>query len=321
MVAHHSAFRQTYGTIPRQGRQLPLFGPKPSPGFTLIELLVVVGVIAILLAIMLPSLRRAKETARRVVCTSHLRQMQIAWYTYAEDHDGFIVCGNAAHFDRPHGKPWMIDGDSMIAYSRAGAETMMRTGALASYVGDVSVYYCPSQYKISNVGKWSQWCRWMSGYGIVSSMNCMEPSLRASWESDFNGARSPSPIRTCITKLSQLHPSGPARRMVFLDVGCPMPSHGFSADYYITGLSPMIARVWAYTSHGPPIHHSKGTTASFADGSVQHWKWKDPRTIALSQAWLEYFEQGETAALPADHPPEPFNWDYIEFHKAIWGRL
>lgn len=57
-------------------------------GFTLIELLVVVSVIAMLLAILLPTLRRAKAVAKRVACQSNLKQIATAWNMYLDDYDG-----------------------------------------------------------------------------------------------------------------------------------------------------------------------------------------------------------------------------------------
>ncbi len=54
-------------------------------GFTLIELLVVIAVIALLMAILLPALNRAKESARRVVCSSQIKQVGTAILAYASD--------------------------------------------------------------------------------------------------------------------------------------------------------------------------------------------------------------------------------------------
>jgi prepilin-type N-terminal cleavage/methylation domain-containing protein len=56
--------------------------------FTLIELLVVVAIIALLLAILMPSLRKARGVARRVGCQSNLKQLAVAWNLYLDDNDG-----------------------------------------------------------------------------------------------------------------------------------------------------------------------------------------------------------------------------------------
>jgi prepilin-type N-terminal cleavage/methylation domain-containing protein/prepilin-type processing-associated H-X9-DG protein len=68
-------------------------------GFTLIELLVVVSVIAVLLAILLPSLGKARALAKRVGCGSNLKQLALAWTAYLDDHDGRFYQGGAANFD------------------------------------------------------------------------------------------------------------------------------------------------------------------------------------------------------------------------------
>src|SRR6267378_2957633 len=82
-----SPFRQSQVGIP------PLCVMKQTrPGaFTLIELLVVIAIIAILAALLLPSLVAAREHGRGIVCLSNLRQLQLAHILYADDHNGTLV--------------------------------------------------------------------------------------------------------------------------------------------------------------------------------------------------------------------------------------
>ena len=62
--------------------------PANRAGFTLVELLVVITIIAILVALLLPAVKKAKEEARRVKCLSNLKQIGIGMYNYAVDHVG-----------------------------------------------------------------------------------------------------------------------------------------------------------------------------------------------------------------------------------------
>src|SRR4030043_881545 len=64
-------------------------------GFTLIELLVVVAIIAILMAILMPTLNRAREQGRRAVCLNHIKTLALAWSMYADENDDRIVNGEA----------------------------------------------------------------------------------------------------------------------------------------------------------------------------------------------------------------------------------
>src|SRR5512147_2062826 len=69
-----------------------------SKGFTLIELLVVIAVIAILMAILMPALNRAREQGKRAACLSNLKQLGLAWNLYADDNNDRMVNGDSGEY-------------------------------------------------------------------------------------------------------------------------------------------------------------------------------------------------------------------------------
>jgi prepilin-type N-terminal cleavage/methylation domain-containing protein len=68
-------------------------------GFTLIELLVVIAIIAVMLAILLPTMRKVRALSRRIACGSNLKQLALAWTTYLDDNDQRFYQNDRANVD------------------------------------------------------------------------------------------------------------------------------------------------------------------------------------------------------------------------------
>jgi prepilin-type N-terminal cleavage/methylation domain-containing protein len=103
------------------------------PGFTLVELLVVIGIIALLIAILLPSLNRARESARRTACLSNLRQV----------HQSYMLYGLSSKDDLPIG---VLGGGYQFNYMIWANDRYVSFGKLfeAEFVKEPRVFYCPS---------------------------------------------------------------------------------------------------------------------------------------------------------------------------------
>jgi prepilin-type N-terminal cleavage/methylation domain-containing protein len=113
---------------------------KRTRGFSLVELLVVMGIIALLAALVTPSLSKAKEIARRGTCLSNLHSLHNAYATYAEAFSDQIPVGFTKSFQYNYMAYTTVDADPSIANKWVMFGVLYTTG----YMTGPAAFYCPS---------------------------------------------------------------------------------------------------------------------------------------------------------------------------------
>jgi len=227
-------------------------------GFTLIELLTVIATIAILAALLLPILGKAKIKAQRTTCLSNLRQLGFAWVMYRDDNHEYL----AESYPVNNPEVW-VHGD-MSKSAEAGNADLIRQGKLFAYNQSVPIYHCPADNGVTIAGQ------------VVStvrsySMNC------------FMGARDPQlgPIPSTAgtnyvsfySKYSDI--PRPDQLWVLLDEDERSINDGF----FVTDPT---GKIWVDFPAMSAQRHNYSYALNFADGHSEIWRYNDTRTYQVN---------------------------------------
>jgi len=294
--------------------------------FTLIELLVVIAIIALLMAIMVPVLRSAREGAYRTVCLSNLKQLTLAWTAYATEHDGKLVRGSSFSMGkRTRGPRVMMFSEGWLGRaflfpeSRSAVIEDPNKGALWPWIKDVDIYRCPR----GREGHAVTYSTLVAANGCdVEGTYIMEGMQLLAGGDKFGKCVGSTFLK--LTSLTDITSPGAAQRAVFIDMGQTPVGN----DFYVHYLYPK----WKW--HGaPPIRHSDGTTLSMADGHAEYWKWKGRETVQMPRklmsagsrypnVFLEVLDCPAMAGMEGYWPQtEDGLYDLQRLQKATWGRL
>jgi prepilin-type N-terminal cleavage/methylation domain-containing protein/prepilin-type processing-associated H-X9-DG protein len=241
--------------------------------FTLIELLVVIAIIAILAAMLLPALSKAKVRAQAILCMNNTKQLMLAWQMYTSDNNeqivmsyhGNLAAGGAIVTSDPKAAPWVVgwlnwgvDADNTnIAYL-----TEDKWAKLGKYVGkSKNVFHCPADIYVSAAQRnrgWTERCRSISGNIGIGEGN----ADTGPWDSIYKH----------IKKTSEFIYPGPTETWVFLDEHpCSINDAGFFNPYVASWVDQ------------PASYHNAAAGFAFADGHSEIHKWTDSLTTKAAQ--------------------------------------
>jgi prepilin-type N-terminal cleavage/methylation domain-containing protein len=267
---------------------------KGIPAFTLVELLVVIAIIAILAAMILPTLARAKGRANGIMCLNNVRQLSLAWSLYIHDQRDRLPYNLGGDPERNsfgiYNKLNWVNGVLDWETTPDNTNTaLMLDSSLATYCyNNPKVYKCPSDHALSDVQRAAGFRDRVRSY----SMNAM---VGDAGDLTATGQNVNNPGYRQYFKLSQI--AAPANTFVFIDEHPDSINDGYflvqwpQADY-------SFQAEWVDL---PASHHNDSSALTFADGHSELHRWHGT-TIAAPLP--------DAASVPRDVTPTDKD-DYI----------
>ena len=237
--------------------------------FTLIELLVVIAIIGILAALLLPALSQAKQRAYTIACLGNLKQLELCLHLYVTDNNDYFVPNNslATFTMTTNGPVWVaLPGSSWLPDVDAAEEmdpSNIISGLLYQYNKSLPIYHCPADRSTLQTpgGQPLSQLRWRS-YNLSQSINGYPQG-----DPEYYG------IIPAWTKYTEVRHPALSDLFVFIDESSATIQDAEFGNPPVN--SPYFAQEWWDL---PSDRHGQGANLSFADGHVDHWKWKVTKT-------------------------------------------
>lgn len=240
--------------LPFRGKKEPAGKTHPGKtgrGFTLIELLVVIAILAILAALLLPTLGKSKAKAEGLTCANNLKQLSLAWQLYADDNESLLVNNHGVPETLARRQTWANSVQDWVEGDDNTNRIYLTDSKLGPYANRAAgIYKCPSDREPALNGPR---LRTMAMNALVGNPGELTNRFNPDYLQFFKSGEIPNP----------------AGIFVFLDEHCDTLNDGFFVNR-------LDESAWGNL---PGSYHNGAGNLTFADGHAESHRWVVASTV------------------------------------------